>query len=164
MHELIEWCTFAGAWLLVGGPVYQAVLELDSEEFEFDRIRELRTKIPAPPPISPWWWLLPPIGYLLERRRRDHYQHLLIAQMADDDYQALRSYMNKATGWLYVAGGGFLLAIGETYAIVEHEDWPIGIFWLLIAVMTALAIGHAWYRQRRTDVEVQRHQHSPTAE
>jgi hypothetical protein len=159
MHEVIQWGTFLGAWLLVAGPAYQAVLELDSEEFEFDRIRELRTKIPSPPPISPWWWLLPPIGYVLERRRRDRYEHLLVAQLADNDYQALTSYVNKATGWLYVAGGGFLLAIGETYQIVEHEEWSIAVFWVLIAVMTGLAVGHAWYRQRRTARELARHHH-----
>jgi hypothetical protein len=39
MHTVILWSGFLGAWLLVAGPIYQAVLELEAEGMETDRIR-----------------------------------------------------------------------------------------------------------------------------
>jgi hypothetical protein len=39
-----------------------------------------------------------------------------------------------------VASGGTLLAAGETWQIIEHHDWPVWLFWLLIVVMLALAM------------------------
>ena len=35
MDEVIAWATFAGAWLLVAGPLYQGSVELG--ELDFDR-------------------------------------------------------------------------------------------------------------------------------
>ena len=35
MNEVIAWVTFAGAWLLVAGPLYQGAVELD--ELDVDR-------------------------------------------------------------------------------------------------------------------------------
>jgi hypothetical protein len=143
MHDLILWCGFVGAWLLFAGPVYQSVLELQAEGVEFDRIRALRSTIPVPPPVSNWWWLVPPVRYVLGRRRSHRYQHLLIDAMTDDDYESLDRFQNKAIGWFYVGIGGLLIAVDETYALVEGLDWPIVVFWLLAVSMIAVSISNA---------------------
>jgi hypothetical protein len=143
MHELILWCGFVGAWLLFAGPVYQAVLELQAEGLEFERLGALRSTLTAPPPVSNWWWLVPPVRYVLGRRRSNRYQNLLIDAMTDDDYEALDRFRNKAFGWFYVGGGGLLIAGKETYELVEGLEWPTAVFWLLGALMVALSIGNA---------------------
>jgi hypothetical protein len=149
MHELILWCAFAGAWLLFAGPVYQAVLELQAEGLELERIRTLSTTIAAPPPVSAWWWLLPPVRYLLEARRRQRYQRLLADALTDDDFEALTRFLHKATGWIYVGTGGLLIAVKETFELVDGLEWPVAVFWVLIALMAAISIGNTSARVMR---------------
>jgi len=55
----VAWAGFAGAWLLVAGPIYQAAIELEAEEIERDAIRDAAQAVPGPPPNSRWWWLIP---------------------------------------------------------------------------------------------------------
>lgn len=143
MHELILWCGFVGAWLLFAGPVYQSVLELQAEGVEFDRIRALRSTLPAPAPLSNWWWLVPPVRYVLGRRRSNRYQNLLIDALTDDDYEALDRFQNKAIGWFYVGAGGLLIGVKETYELVEGLAWSLLVFWLLVVLMAVLCIGNA---------------------
>ena len=147
MHDLILWCGFLGAWLLVAGPVYQAVLELQAEEFETERLRTMANAVPSPEPISPWWWLLPPARYVLKRRRQNEYQMRVLASMNDEDYTAFTSYVNKAVAWIFVGTGGFLIAANETYYLVTGLHWPIAILGVLIVVMSALAAANAFARQ-----------------
>jgi len=78
MHILILWLGFAGAWLLVAGPLYQAALELQEQEIEHERIHELQKSIPQPQPVSLYWWLLPPIKLYLEQLRSRRYRTLFI--------------------------------------------------------------------------------------
>lgn len=156
MHELILWCGFLGAWLLVAGPVYQAGLELEAEEFEFDRLRKLSAQVPAPAQVSRWWWLLPPVRLVLQRVRSNRYQHMIIEVMSDEDYEAASTFINKATGWLYVGVGGLLIAAKETYELAEHYEWPIAIFWALLVVMLAVAIANALARMAHSARERKR--------
>jgi hypothetical protein len=83
VHVLILCCGFVGAWLLFAGPLFQAVLELRSEEIEFDRLRELGTTVPAPPAPSSWWWILPPVAWMKHRRRRELHQRLMVVAMTE---------------------------------------------------------------------------------
>jgi hypothetical protein len=154
MHGFIAWVGFLGAWLLVAGPVYQASLELRAEDVEIGRIRELTTTVPPPPPISNWWWLLPPVRYWLEHRRSDVHRHLIVDAMRDDDYISLTQFMNKAWGWLLVGAGGFAIAAKETYELVEHYEWEIAWFWVLVVLMTALSIGQTVARTSRSEREL----------
>jgi hypothetical protein len=157
MHDVILWAGFLGAWLLVAGPVYQASLELREEEFERERLEEIATSLPAPPPVSPWWWLLPPIHLLLSRRRNERHQDAMIAQLADDDYRALLSFMNKATGWLLVAGGGLLIATKESYELIEGNEWPEWLLAVAVPLMLAASVGYTVARSiREQRVELQR--------
>jgi hypothetical protein len=151
MHSLILWSGFFGAWLLFAGPVYQAVLELEDEAVEFDRIRALTTHVPPMPRLSPWWWLLPPVGFLLDRRRRNRQQLAVVGLLSDEDYLALTGYVNKATGWVFVGLGGFLIAVKETYELTEGLDWPVASFWLLVVLMVALSVGNARLREAHTE-------------
>jgi hypothetical protein len=48
----------------VAGPVYQAYLELQEQQFERERFTEVGSHVPAPPRVS-GWWLLPPVKYQL---------------------------------------------------------------------------------------------------
>ena len=60
MESLIAWSGFLGAWLLVAGPIYQAVIELEAEAFERDAVAAVSAMVEPPPRTSAWWWLLPP--------------------------------------------------------------------------------------------------------
>ncbi|RYU13431.1 hypothetical protein [Nocardioides iriomotensis] len=142
MHELILWCSFLGAWLLVAGPVYQAVLELQEEELEFDRVRGLASAVPAPPPLSRWWWLVPPARLLLSRRRQDVHRRAVVDALSDADHEVLVSYIGKARGWLIVGAGAFLIACKETWELVEGHHWPEAWWWVLVPLMALLSV--AW--------------------
>jgi len=113
--------------------------------------------------VSAYWWLLPPVRLYLERRRSHRMNRLLIHQMDPTDVEALMSFLNKATGWMFVAVGGFLLALQETYDVVEHYDWSIGIFVILLVVMAGLCVGYALSRDMRTKRIIDRERTSRSA-
>jgi hypothetical protein len=146
----VTWCGFFGAWFLLAGPVYQAALELHEQELERDRIAETTRAVDRPAPISPWWWLLPPVRYLLERRRQGEYRQLVLRSLDPELVGQVVDYLNKAVGWLLVGTGGLLIAMTQTWELVEHYEWPTFVFWLLDAVMTALALGFTVSRNSRS--------------
>jgi hypothetical protein len=150
VEALIAWCGFAGAWLLFGGPVYQAVLELHEQDIERDRIAEAGERIDPPRPVSRWWWLLPPVWYVLERRRRQQYRDAVLAALARPVVEALVNYIDKATAWLFVGLGGFLIAVKETWELAEHYEWPLYVFWALVVAMVAVASANAALRMARS--------------
>ncbi len=149
-ENLVVWCTFVGAWLLVAGPVFQAALELQEQEFERDRLEAVSADLPKPAPISAWWWLFPPGRYWLERRRAREYRGAVVSRLEPRDLELLVRYLNKATGWLFVGLGGFLLATGETWEVIEHFDWPVYLFWLGMVAMSTLCLLNTVLRQRRS--------------
>jgi hypothetical protein len=150
VESLIAWCGFAGAWLLFGGPVYQAALELQEQDIERDRMAELGDQVEGAPSVSRWWWLLPPVWYALERRRRKQWRSAVLAAMAPSEVEALVNYIDKATAWLFVGLGGFLIATKETWELVEHYEWPAYVFWILAAAMLIVASANAALRLART--------------
>lgn len=156
------WTGFLGAWLLVAGPAYQASLELRAEDAAIESVRAVQSRMPPPPPVSPWWWLVPPVHLVRSRQRRQDHRQQMIDAMEPDEFTTLTRFVNKATGWLYVAGGGFLLALRATYDVVTDENWPTVVFWALVLLMTALSLANIAARQahgiRATDEHRRRHQ------
>ena len=149
MHELILWAGFLGAWLLVAGPLHQAVLELEEEEFERESFETAAGAVARPDRVSSWWWLLPPAHLYLSRRSKERWSSLVMAQMPDEDYEALDSFMKKARGWMLVGTGGLLIACKETYELVEGNHWEMWVFWVLLVVMAGLCLGNAARVSRR---------------
>lgn len=149
MHGLIAWCGFLGAWLLVAGPVYQASLELREEEFEREKLEDLRSTLPRPEPVSPWWWILPPVHVLLSRRRTETSRDAMLRSLSDDDFTDLMSYMNKATAWMLVGAGGVLIATKETFELIEHHAWPAWLLFAVVPVMFVLAVAYTVSQARR---------------
>jgi hypothetical protein len=141
MNEVIAWGTFAGAWLLVAGPLYQGSVELDELDVDREGIEGIKTSAvqTAQGRPSPWW-LLPPVMYVLHRRWTRAFRQATFAQLAETQREQFISFRNKATGWFTVAAGATLLAAGETWQIVEDRGWPVWAFWLLIVVMLVLAL------------------------
>ena len=60
--------------------------------------------------------------------------------MNDTQREQFISFRNKAAGWLTVAFGATLLAVGETWDITEHYEWPQWVFWALLVFMMASAV------------------------
>jgi hypothetical protein len=54
LPQLIASCGFVGAWLLVFGPLDQAILKLEDDEFERDSITRDKREIEVPPRVSAW--------------------------------------------------------------------------------------------------------------
>ncbi len=165
MHlaQIVQWGTFTGAWLLVIGSLYQALLELKSENLELGRIQTVVADVAPPPRPSPWWWLVPPVHLVLARVRTRTHVRAVVAAIPDDDYSALMAYANKAIGWMFVAGGGLLLAIGENYSIIEAEDWPQGAFWVLTfaAVLGSVLVVSATHARNRRAAHARMHNGKP---
>ena len=60
------------------------------------------------------------------------------------------SFLNKASGWMTVAAGAFLIAIKETFEVVELFEWPIAVFWVLVVVIPVLCVGNTAIRMKRS--------------
>jgi hypothetical protein len=141
MDAVIAWVTFAGAWLLVAGPLYQGSVELNELDVDREGIqgKTLAAQTTQARP-SAWWWLLPPVMYVLHRRWYRALHREILSQLTQAQREQLTSFQSKATGWFTVAGGATMLATGETWQIVKHYDWPVWVFWLLLVVMLTAAI------------------------
>ncbi|TQS39493.1 hypothetical protein [Cryptosporangium phraense] len=156
MDSFIAWCGFLGAWLLVAGPVYQAAIELSDQQLELDDVEKLSEDIEhsrvdgAPPPISGWWWLFPPVLWIKHRRREKAARELLLSRLTPAQVQLAVDYLNKATGWGLVGLGGLLIALKETWELLEHYEWEHWVFWLLAVVMAVLCLANAGLRMQRS--------------
>jgi hypothetical protein len=146
MGLLAAWVGFVGGWLLVAGPVYQALLELQDEEVDHERLESLSSSIPKPDPVTRWWWLLPPVYYALQRRRSTAYRRAVFDAMGPAEVGQTIRYLDKAAGWLLVAAGAFLIGVKETWELVEHSDWPVWLFCVLIVASPLAGIAYAFYR------------------
>jgi hypothetical protein len=141
VDAVIAWATFAGAWLLVAGPLYQGTVELNELDVDREGIQGKAAAVQsAQDRPSAWWWLLPPVMYLLRYRWYKALQQAMLAQLTETQRVQLTSFQSKATGWFTVAAGAALLAAGQTWQIVQHHGWPGWLFWLLVAVMLAAAV------------------------
>ncbi len=141
MQEVIAWASFAGAWLLVAGPLYQGSTELAELDFDREGIQgkaaALQTAQARP---SAWWWLLPPAMYVLHHRWYKTLRQAMLPQLTQTQREQVTRFQSKSTGWFTVAAGAALLATGETWQIIQHYRWPVWAFWLLVTVMLAAAV------------------------
>jgi hypothetical protein len=78
--------------------------------------------------------------YLLQRRWYKVVQQAMLAQLSQAQREQMASFQSKSTGWFTVAAGATLLAVGETWPIVQHYRWPGWLFWSLIVVMLTAAV------------------------
>ena len=93
MTEVIAWVTFAGAWLLVAGPLYQGSVELDEldvdrEGIEGIKASAVRTAQGRAVAWRWWWWLLPPVMYVLHRRWTTAFRQATFAQLTQTQSSA----------------------------------------------------------------------------
>lgn len=149
MEHVIAWAGFAGAWLLVAGPLYQGALELREEDVDREGLEASKARVEPPEMPSPWWWLLPPVFYLLRRQRSREYRRAVFDQLTQDQKEQFVSFVNKATGWFTVALGASLLAAEQTWRITERYEWPGWLFWLLLVVMGGLSVLNTALRMSR---------------
>lgn len=64
------------------------------------------------------------VRYWLQRRREKRYRRAGMQTLTPEQLDALVEYINKATGWLFVALGGLLLAVKETAAVGPPPGRP----------------------------------------
>jgi hypothetical protein len=147
----MAWCGFVGAWLLVLGPLNQAIREVQEEEFERDAIARAEREIEVPSRVSAWWLVAPPVYFILSRRRDRVYKQRLRAAMTREDLRAFAHLRDVASAWFLVASGASLIALKETWELVEEHEWGDWSFWALVAGMLALGVAAIVVRVRRSD-------------
>lgn len=157
MELFVDICSFLGSWLLVAGPIYQASLELREQDIATERIREVSSKVRPPRKTSAWWWLLPPIKLLLERQRNHAYRREYLKVLEPEDVEALINFINKATGWLMVASGASLIAVKETFELIEEIHSPHYFFWIALPVMMFFCLMYTILRTKRAKAIVTAH-------
>jgi hypothetical protein len=150
METFIHGAGFAGAWLLVAGPLFQASVELRDESFDMEQFDAAKLNA-QPPPVSGWWWLLPPVAYVKSRRRSQAHRDAMVRAMPAAHREQFVGLVNKANGWAFVAGGAFCIALKETWELVHLYEWPAALYWALVVVMSALAIANTVVRTLRAD-------------
>jgi hypothetical protein len=149
VEQLVLWAGFLGAWLLVVGPLHQARVELAEEDFERDRVQPVMDELGPPERVSAWWWLFPPLRLYFGHVRRERWQDRVLYALPDDDFEALSSFMSKARGWLFVGAGGLLIAVKETWELVEGHEWPTWLFWVFTPAMALGCAAYTAYRAMR---------------
>jgi hypothetical protein len=147
----IHWAGFLGAWLLVAGPLFQAATELRDEDLDREQFEKVKTDVPPQESISGWWWLLPPVAFIRGRRRNDRYQKAVMAAMPAAAREQFVGFMNKANGWFTVAAGAFLIALKETWELVELYELPVAIYWIAVVILSIVAVGNTVVRVVRAD-------------
>ena len=135
-----------GAWLLVAGPLFQAALELQEQEIDREEIDKVTSSVEAQPSMSPWWWLLPPVAYLKQRNLSKAHRQAVMNALGPRQVEQTISFLNKASGWMIVAAGAFLIAIKESWEVVEHFEWPLWAFIVIVVLAPLLCIGHTAIR------------------
>jgi hypothetical protein len=157
MPHVIAWCGFLGAWLLVAGPLDQAVREIEETGFEHEALEEAKGRVEEPAPVSRWWLVLPPIWWLLIGRRDSIYRHQIGEAMDDEALLAFLTVKDILNAWLYVAIGASLIAVKETWELHESYEWPAWVFWLgvvgMVAFCLSITIGRTRRRHHRPGVE-----------
>lgn len=148
MPHVIAWCGFLGAWLLVAGPLDQAVREIADQEFRQEALEEAKGQVDEPEPVSRWWLLLPPVWWIKRQRRESIYRHRLGEAMEPGDLLALLSVKDVLNAWLYVAVGAALIGVKETWELHEAYEWPEWVFFALIIGMAILCVGGTAIRAR----------------
>jgi len=133
-------CGVVGAWLLVAGSIYQASLELHKEQVAADQMARATRKIPSPPAVSSWWWLLPPIKLYRDGQRRNQHRLTFLASLTPEERETVVAFLSMFRGWLLVATGGVLIAIQQTYDLVERLDLSLVIFWLAIITLLVVSV------------------------
>ncbi|MEP6481662.1 MAG: hypothetical protein ABJA94_06605 [Rhodoglobus sp.] len=151
MEYFIAICGFIGAWFLVAGPLLQAVLELQEQEFDREKFETAASSVAKPAKVSARWWLLPPVAWYRNRKSQRAYQNAILDALPADQRAAAVGFTNKATGWFIVAGGAFLLATKETWELVETFELHVAIFWVLLVVAFVLSVANAAVRMLRTN-------------
>ena len=151
MDALLMWCGLAGAWLLVAGPVYQAALELREHELAVDRLEAARAIASKTPSVSRWWWLVPPAKIVLERRRTQAHRQIYMDALSVEQFESLVSFINKATGWLLVASGGFLLAAKETLQALRERQFGALASAAVVAGVTILCVLYTVWRMAMSE-------------
>lgn len=111
------------------------------EEFERDAIARAERAVEVPPPVSTWWLLLPPVYVVLRQRRDGLYKQRVRDAMSAADIQAFEHLRDVATAWFLVALGASLIAVEETWGLVETYGWGTWVFWALLAAMLAASAG-----------------------
>ncbi len=149
MSQVIAWCGFLGTWLLVAGPIYQAAIDLNDEDFGHEDIEQLRAGLSRPDPVSRWWLLVPPVAYLLRVRRDREYEAALIDALGPEQVEQFLHFRETASAWMFVAVGAFLIAVTETWGLREEYGWPTWAFWALLVFMLALCVTNIAARVRR---------------
>ncbi len=149
MHHFIAWCGFLGAWLLVAGPLDQAVREVDETEFEHEAIAEAASRVERPPQVSSWWLLAPPVWWWLRSRREHTYRDRVAAAMDDRALLAFFNLRDVLNAWVFVAAGASLIAVKETWELHESYDWPGWAFWALAVVALTGCVGSTRARYQR---------------
>lgn len=155
MSQIIAWCGFLGAWLLVAGPIYQAAIELDDEDFEREEFARAVANVPRPAHLSQWWLLVPPVAYLLRVRRARAHRAALLDALSPTQVEQLLHFRDTASAWMFVAAGAFLIAVAETWGLRDEYGLPTWTFWALLAMMLAMCIANTSMRvhRRRAIVE-----------
>ena len=139
MNEAIAWATFAGAWLLVAGPLYQGSVELNQLDFDREGIQgKAAAAQAAQARPSPWWWLLPPVMYVLRWRWYKALQQAMLAQLTKNQREQMTSFQSKAT----VVHRAAAHPAGRRADLADRSAlrWPVWLFWLLIVVMLTAAV------------------------
>ena len=121
----------------------------DEEQFEHEAIEEVQRTLPPRPKTSAWWWLLPPVAYVLQRRRNGAYRKAFMDALPAEQIEHFVRFTNKATGWLLVAGGAFLIALDETWNLCEVAHLAPWVFAILAVGALLAGFGYTVARQSR---------------
>ncbi len=156
MDFVVHWAGFVGAWLLVAGPLVQAAMELRDEQLDREAIQTATGQAPPAERISNWWWLLPPVAYVKTMRRGQERRAASLDALSVPQREQMIGFLNKATGWLYVAGGASLIFVKEAWELTELYHLPFFVYLIVVVLLALLAVANTVVRLRMSDQMIHR--------
>ena len=151
MDFFIHWAGFAGAWLLVAGPLLQGAIELRDEEMDREGFERVKGDVTYPAQISRWWWLLPPIAVYKNQQRSRAFREATMGVLTVEQRSQFVGFSNKAAGWFTVAGGAFLIFLKEAWELAELYEAPLWLYVVVVVLLAVAAIANTITRLSKAD-------------
>ena len=154
MADVASWASCVGAWLVFGGALHQAALDLQAGEELGDRLEEAkRVTGDVTAPVSRWWLVVPPVFVAKQRKRSEARRRSILLDLSEEDHVRLMQFMNQAFGWMIVGLGALLLAAAATLHLGDEHRWPGAVSAAAVVGAAAIAVAVTVSQARRTERE-----------
>lgn len=137
MDVVIGILDFVASWLVCSFSLYQGAYHVWSSDSRLKILAAQASK--QVPPTCRWTRLLPPLWAHLEKKRLRKIARMIVVDKDTENH--LLDFMNRATGWFYIALAGWIRMVTSLWTLLTDVDThtTVLLFLTLIPAATFLA-------------------------